>query len=123
MELWGELEKKGLWLLKFQLVIYRSIDRVASSQLLFDKTCYNDFNFTDEICNDLQQHKENETSVGVSGVKKYKVVHHHKSRMRWPSFKSMKALWIISFLSFAHSFLDLGVTPLGANTCSTFTFS
>jgi len=44
--------------------IVGSIDRVASSQLLFDKTCYNDFNFTDEICNDLQQHKENETSVG-----------------------------------------------------------
>ena len=64
--------KDQFWLVFYQPIICRSIDRVASSQLLFDKTCYNDFNFSEEICDDLQQHKENETSVGVGRVKKYK---------------------------------------------------
>ena len=43
----------------------RSIDKVASSQLILDKTCLHDFGFSPEICADLQHHDANNTVVQV----------------------------------------------------------
>ena len=43
--------------------VVRSIDGIANNQLLLDKTCLNDFDFGEEICNDLVNHKENNTVV------------------------------------------------------------
>ena len=43
--------------------VIRSIDRIANSQLLLDKTCLNDFGFDQEICDDLVHWKENNTVV------------------------------------------------------------
>ena len=47
------------------MISFRSIDRVASSQLILDKTCLNDFGFPTDICNDLQHHDANNTVVQV----------------------------------------------------------
>ena len=33
--------------------VIRSIDRVTQNQLVIDKTCFNDFPFGDEVCNNL----------------------------------------------------------------------
>ena len=44
---------------------FRSIDRVASSQLILDKTCLNDYGFAPDICDDLQHHDANNTVVQV----------------------------------------------------------
>ena len=38
---------------------------MASSQLILDKTCLNDFGFPTDICNDLQHHDANNTVVQV----------------------------------------------------------
>merc|ERR1712212_222941 len=43
--------------------IVGSIDRVASSQLILDKTCLNDYGFAPDICDDLQHHDANNTVV------------------------------------------------------------
>jgi len=43
--------------------VIRSIDSIANSQLLLDKTCINDFDFGEEVCNDLVNWKENNTVV------------------------------------------------------------
>ena len=38
---------------------------MASSQMILDKTCLNDFGFATDICNDLQHHDANNTVVQV----------------------------------------------------------
>eukprot|EP00090_Calanus_glacialis_P009730 TRINITY_DN18129_c0_g1_i1.p1 TRINITY_DN18129_c0_g1~~TRINITY_DN18129_c0_g1_i1.p1 ORF type:complete len:508 (-),score=86.66 TRINITY_DN18129_c0_g1_i1:102-1625(-) len=43
--------------------VVRSIDSIASSQLILDKTCMNDFDFGQEICDNLVDWKENNTLV------------------------------------------------------------
>jgi len=43
--------------------IIRSIDRVAQSQLIIDKTCLNDFDFGEEICENLLDYDANNTVV------------------------------------------------------------
>jgi len=52
--------------------VVRSIDSIASGQLLLDKTCLNDFDFGDEICADLVHWKENNTVV-QNAVAQYRV--------------------------------------------------
>ena len=38
---------------------------MASSQLILDKTCLNDYGFAPDICDDLQHHDANNTVVQV----------------------------------------------------------
>ena len=38
---------------------------MASSQLILDKTCLNDYGFAPDICDDLQHHDTNNTVVQV----------------------------------------------------------
>ena len=59
------LVRKFFFELLLRHISFRSIDRVASSQLILDKTCLNDFGFAEDICNDLQNHKANNTVVQV----------------------------------------------------------
>ena len=54
---------------------FRSIDKVASSQLILDKTCLDDFGFSPEICSDLQHHKANNTVVQVYTYYIFKYIH------------------------------------------------
>ena len=44
---------------------FRNLDSVASSQLILDKTCLNDFGFPTDVCDDLVHFPPNNTVVQV----------------------------------------------------------
>lgn len=49
---WRNLTIEPAW---FFITLADGIDSVSSEQLLLQKTCKNDFNYTDEICNNLSE--------------------------------------------------------------------
>ena len=101
---------------------FRSIDKVASSQLILDKTCLDDFGFSPEICSDLQHHNANNTVVQVwmdPPMDQSKSLR----RTKLHNLGSTRALWITSFPSSALSSSGRGATPLVANGSSTSTSS
>ena len=52
-----------------------SMDSVAVGQLLIDKSCYRDFNFTEEICDNLLEDAyEDENTQVENEVAQYKVL-------------------------------------------------
>ena len=61
---WRPLPERRRWKMDMKCWC-RSIDKVASSQLILDKTCLNDFGFSPQICSDLQHHNANNTVVQV----------------------------------------------------------
>ena len=54
--------------------VIRSLDSIASGQLLIDKTCENDFNFPDYICSNLTDYSVNNTNV-QNEVAQFKVLY------------------------------------------------